>query len=338
LVTVVIPAYNAAAFVSQAIESVLAQSWPQLDVVVVDDASTDATADVVAPYVAKGLVRLIRHERNKGLSGARNTGIRQGRGSFVAFLDADDLWCADHLERAMGVFERHPQLDIVVFDFDVLDLDSGRRIGRWFDQRRSAVDALKLTSLGDQVQEVQGELLTALFTSCFIHMQAVVARREVFEAVRFDERLRRSEDLDWLARVGRVGRHRLALCPVVTGTYHRHGSSLTSETPVNYELITLTEWRLFREYLRWPDLTARQRTLLIEDLSKFGLELSYYARKRRDWQQAWAFWRKSLAYGVRGAHLSELIRLLPCALARLMPRMNPFDGADGAAKRAPVDH
>ena len=56
------------------------------------------------------------------------------------------------------------------------------------------------------------------------------------------------------------------------------------------------------------------------------------------WQQAWAFWRKSLAYGVRGAHLSELIRLLPCALARLMPRMNPFDGADGAAKRAPVDH
>lgn len=317
VVTVVIPAYNAQAFVPQAIESALAQSWPQLDVVVVDDASTDSTADVVAPYVTKGLLRLIRHDRNKGLSGARNTGIRQGRGNFVAFLDADDVWCQDHLERALGVLALHPHLDIVVFDFDVLDLDSGRQIGRWFDLRRSALNALQLRDLGGQVQEVQSGLLTALFTSCFFHMQAVVARREVFETVRFDERLRRSEDLDWLARVGHAGRHRVALCPVVTGTYHRHGASLTSEKPINYELITATEWRLFREYLRWPDLTGQQRALLVEDLSKFGLELAYYARKRGDWRQAWTFWRQSLAYGVRGAHVGALLRHM---VARLMPR------------------
>src|SRR5690606_16043983 len=117
-VTVVIPAYNAAAFVCNAIESALAQTRGRVEVVVVDDASTDNTSDVVAPYVERGQAKLVRHERNKGLPGTRNTAIRHSQGEYIAFLDADDLWYPHHLEVALDALEAHPELDAVFMNFD----------------------------------------------------------------------------------------------------------------------------------------------------------------------------------------------------------------------------
>lgn len=96
-VTVVIPAYNAARFVAQAIESVLAQTFTDFELLIVDDGSTDETSAVPARYLYDPRVRYLRHEQNRGLAAARNTGIRHARGEFVAFLDADDFWLPEKL-------------------------------------------------------------------------------------------------------------------------------------------------------------------------------------------------------------------------------------------------
>jgi len=99
LVTAVIPAFNAERFVAEAIESVLGQTHPQVECIVVDDGSTDHTAEVVERYGER--VRLLR-QRNAGVSVARNNGAAAGEGAFVAFLDADDRWHQAKLERQLA--------------------------------------------------------------------------------------------------------------------------------------------------------------------------------------------------------------------------------------------
>lgn len=104
LVSVVIPTYNRREYALEAVETVLAQTYPSIEVIVVDDGSTDGTGDAVRErYGADGRVRYMWQE-NGERSVARNTGIREARGEFVAFLDSDDRWVSDKLERQMPLF------------------------------------------------------------------------------------------------------------------------------------------------------------------------------------------------------------------------------------------
>ncbi|MFO8008368.1 MAG: glycosyltransferase family A protein [Candidatus Brocadiia bacterium] len=109
LVSVVMPAYNAEGFVADAIESVLAQDYRPLEVLVVDDGSTDATGDVVQAYGAP--VRCLRRE-NGGPAAARNTALREAGGDFIAFLDADDLWHPGKLEVQAALLQARPDVGL----------------------------------------------------------------------------------------------------------------------------------------------------------------------------------------------------------------------------------
>lgn len=110
--SVVIPAYNAAAYLAEAIGSVLSQDGqPALEVIVVNDGSTDETAAVATAFSGQG-VQLV-HRVNGGIAAARNTGIRQARGRFIAFLDADDLWSADKLAAQRRLLEQRDGPDCV---------------------------------------------------------------------------------------------------------------------------------------------------------------------------------------------------------------------------------
>lgn len=107
LVSVVMPAYNAAAFIAEALASVQRQSFPQWELLVVDDGSTDRTPDIVRAHARhEPRIRLLRNARGKGVSGARNTGIEQARGEFIAFLDADDIWEPEKLAAQIAVMRR----------------------------------------------------------------------------------------------------------------------------------------------------------------------------------------------------------------------------------------
>jgi glycosyltransferase involved in cell wall biosynthesis len=119
-VAIVIPTYNREDLVAQAIDSALAQTHSRCEVIVVDDGSTDRTQEVLARYA--GRIVAIRQE-NKGLAGARNTGIRAASMEFVGFLDSDDLWEPRLVEEALKLFEAHPQLGAVFLAERDIDLD-----------------------------------------------------------------------------------------------------------------------------------------------------------------------------------------------------------------------
>ena len=108
MISVVIPVFNGAAYVGQAIESVLNQTPPPDEIVVVDDGSSDSTAEVVQRYPVQ-----FHRQANQGPGAARNLGIRESSGEFLAFLDADDLWLPDKLRLQKAAFDESPQLDLV---------------------------------------------------------------------------------------------------------------------------------------------------------------------------------------------------------------------------------
>jgi hypothetical protein len=112
-ISVVVPCRNGAAYVGEALASIRAQTRAPLEVVVVDDASSDGSPAVVAAWSAAHPdgppLRLLRHERPRGAAAARNTGIDEARGDVIAFLDADDRWAPEHLAVAVGLLDAHPE-------------------------------------------------------------------------------------------------------------------------------------------------------------------------------------------------------------------------------------
>jgi glycosyltransferase involved in cell wall biosynthesis len=110
LVSVVIPAYNGRRYIAPALDSILAQKYRPIEILVVDDGSTDSTVQMVRGYAPE--VRVIEQE-HRGHPAARNAGIRAASGEFLGFLDQDDLWSPDKLELQIACFERHPDLDLV---------------------------------------------------------------------------------------------------------------------------------------------------------------------------------------------------------------------------------
>ena len=109
-VSVVMPAYNAEQYIEVAIRSVLGQSWRELELIVVDDGSRDGTAEIVERLAEEdGRITLLRNAENAGVSASRNRGVREAHGEWIAFLDSDDLWRADKLERQLALAGRHPE-------------------------------------------------------------------------------------------------------------------------------------------------------------------------------------------------------------------------------------
>ena len=184
-VSVIIPTYNQARFVAETVESALAQTYPNVEVIVVDDGSTDGTQTVLATYLEK--IHYIRQE-NRGLSGARNTGFLSSHGDYLLFLDSDDLIPPDKLALHVPLLEAEPGFGLVYSAWQQINED-GTRV------------------LGEVRPNKQGQLLKELLRrSFFFFASAAVVRRECLEKVGlFDESLPWGEDADMWLRMARAG-------------------------------------------------------------------------------------------------------------------------------------
>ncbi len=180
-ISVVIPAYNAARWIAETVESVLAQTFQDFEIIVVDDGSTDETAAAVAKFKR---VKCI-HQVNGGLSSARNAGIRAAMGEYIAFIDADDLWVHDKLDAQMALLK---QTGLAWVYSDAYAFDSETRSFLFeFSQMR---------------YQHEGDVLQSLLLEDFIPMPTPILKRHVFDEVGFfteDTNLHSAEDWDmWL--------------------------------------------------------------------------------------------------------------------------------------------
>ncbi|MBT8240078.1 MAG: glycosyltransferase [Acidimicrobiia bacterium] len=204
--SVIIPTYNRLAFLGEALESVLAQTHTNLEIIVVDDGSTDGTGDYVRGLGSDKISYVF--QENQGHPGAaRNVGLRMASGEFIAFLDSDDTWLPEKIETQLAVLAERPDLDLVATDF--FELPAGRR----------------KTALG--LTRPMPVVLRDLLRDCPIQNSSVLIRKEAADAVGLqDETLRTCEDYEyWLRLLRRRDRSGVILARPLT-VYRRHGDNI----------------------------------------------------------------------------------------------------------------
>lgn len=227
-VSVIIPAFNAAGCVRRAVDSVLGQSFQDVELLVVDDGSTDATRAILAEYGNR--VRLLARE-NGGPAAARNHGLHHARGEYVAFLDADDYWIAEKLERQVELLDTQPAVGFCSTATQVVD-SAGRPAGDW----PCRPDAGPLPDILFQ----HGTVISG-------STSGVLARRHLIEAIDgFDPALRGFEDPDLWIRLAAITRY--ACIPEALTVVVRTPNSVSGNL-VNMRRATLASFRKNRHLL-----------------------------------------------------------------------------------------
>ena len=237
-VSVIIPAYNQAQYLDDAVQSVLEQSYTNYEIIVIDDGSTDNTPAVAAQFGEK--IRYIRQE-NKGLAGARNTGIRAARGELIGLLDSDDQWEPTFLETMVSLAEAHPQAAVYYSGAQYMDAD-----GNLLPQILGTSTA--------PTESPQGMYHTLLRAN-FIIPSATVLRKSIIEqAGLFDPQLRSCEDWDLWLRL--LPDHKFVGSPAPLLRYRIHGSSLSTNVDgMQYAVRAVIEKHFGLDdenYAHWP--------------------------------------------------------------------------------------
>jgi PAS domain S-box-containing protein len=232
LVSVVIPTYNYARFVSAAVESALAQTYAAREILVIDDGSADNTREVLAPY--DGRIRYL-YQQNQGLSAARNTGIRAGQGDYIALLDADDLWHPAKLEAQMRYLADHPEVGLLACE-----------------RVKEVPPSWPAVDLAPALSARSITLEDLVLASRFGPSSVVIARR-CFERVgHFDPGLRAVEDREMWLRIASVYPIRKLSLPL--WWYRIHPANMSAVAPIMERL----ESRVLREaFTSNPHLRGR---------------------------------------------------------------------------------
>jgi glycosyltransferase involved in cell wall biosynthesis len=299
LVTVVVPTYQGERYLRQTLDSVLAQSFTDYELVVCDDGSTDGTLAILDSYGDR--LRLVRQE-NRGVAAARNRAAESARGELLAFLDHDDLWEPEMLATLVPLLRDDPTLGLVYSDAHVID-KTGTIRGR----------------RGRYLRYHSGDVFDPLLHGNFIPVETTLMRTALYrELGGCDEGLRYLEDYDLCLRVAR--RTRVGFHPGPLARYRVHDKNLSHDREP-----MLVEWLLVLERLRAPQqgLSADQIDVVREEEARLASDLAWRALRRRDVTAAngWiarAGKRAPLARRIQVRTLWLCLRMMPQFVADLV--------------------
>jgi glycosyltransferase involved in cell wall biosynthesis len=260
-VDVIIPAYNAARYLPTAIESVIAQTFEDWRIVLVDDGSTDNTAEVVAPYLEQlGSKFKYIQQLNSGVSAARNTAIRSSSAELLAMLDADDVWAPCRLSESLKCFENRPQVGLSYGFNTCIDLEG--KVIATYDRRQ---------------KNAEGRIAPYIYMRKvdFVCCSVTFRRKCVDEVGLFDETLQVTEDRDLWLRIAL--RYEVALVPKVIAHYRTSPNSLTT----NPERMLKAQVRFINKHYGAPTCGAVARRIALSRVYKQQAE--GLMMRRRQW-------------------------------------------------------
>jgi glycosyltransferase involved in cell wall biosynthesis len=280
LVSIWMAAYNGADYIARAIESVLIQNYRNFELIVVDDGSTDCTAEIVHGFKNEPIKYFFKE--NGGAASARNFALKKSSGSFIVILDSDDMMTPDFIARHLQVFEQHPETDLVYCDDCIIDeMDKPIRV-------LSKPEYSERNALISDLFRCGWALLP--FRTCM--------RKSVFDKIgHYDERLIMSEDYDMMRRFVKAG---LKMRHLPAALYLRHltANSLSrsfnaTKAKGHFDVVrkfteTFTAEQLFPD-VRWDKLSAEQKPLLAKckaALVYLGIGEQYLASNAPDFTEA----------------------------------------------------
>ncbi len=247
VVSVIIPAYNVAPFIGDTLRSVLAQTFSDFEVIIINDGSPDTVEleAVLEPYLER-IVYL--KQENQGAGAARNTGLRAARGEFVAFLDGDDEWLPTFLEKQLELIRSGPGYDLVYADAELFG-NSAKKSGTVM-QHEPSNGPVTFESL--------------LAERCLVNTSTVVARREpILEVGLFDVTLRNSQDFDLWVRLAKRDGARMNYQREILARHRVWDGSLASDGIKSVE----GELKVLAKVSQRTDLTPKERETLSRTVS-----------------------------------------------------------------------
>ena len=227
LISCVVPVFNGERYLRETLDSILAQTYRVLEIIVADDGSTDGSASVVADYGDKA--RYLR-QANMGAPAARNLGIKAARGDFIAFLDADDLWHSRKLERQMARFEARPELQGSI----------------------TLVQNFWVAELAQEAAHFRDRFLAKPLPG--YHSETLLARRSLFDTVGpFNPELRHADKTEWFLRAANK-QAAIELLPdiLVYRRIHKHNTSRSQGDAVREEYLRLLKTKIDRQRRQEP--------------------------------------------------------------------------------------
>lgn len=270
MITAAIPAYNSERFLGEALRSVFAQTLPPDECIVVDDGSTDRTADIAKAFDS---VRYVWKE-NGGDASARNRAIEEASGDFIAFLDADDLWRADKLQRQMELFSRDPSLGMVYAGVELVDIAT---------RHMSVLSPAPSETALRNTLIMEKPYITGVGSTAVLPIE--VARK-----VTFDERLAASSD--WAFACNVALNYPVAAVDEPLALYRQHGEPQVHNNLAAVERDTHLVWS---ELFGSEALPAALRRARRRAAANLDLSLAYSWYRQGDKARAWTYLARAFA-------------------------------------------
>jgi glycosyltransferase involved in cell wall biosynthesis len=319
LVSVVVPSYNRAHTIAETIESLLAQTYPRLEIIIVDDGSKDDTERVVAPFLDR--IVYVRQE-NKGLAGARNTGHARSTGDYIAWLDSDDLWNPEKAALQVAFMQAHPDNVLIGTDFSAFDgegffeashasvyysvFNRAGGLPGLFPERElvntRAVPHLP-PGLPETVPVFHGNVYESLVGGNFLHPPTVMFRRDaMIQAGSLEPVFHHGTDYEYFLRLSRLGRVAFIDRPLMRYRYSPDQMS----SPKNREALALSLVRVL-ESLRARDPALLRRRSFRRRLGYSHLEVAHALADTRSRPAAARHLLTSFRWGHLGADTAKTV-------------------------------
>lgn len=266
-VSVIIPAFNAEAFIGETLDSVLAQTYPNLEVIVSDDGSTDGTRERVAAYGPR--VTYVYGKNSGGVSSPRNAGVRASRGSLLAFIDADDLMEPGRIEAEVRCFARHPNVGLVFSDYGEFGADRRQEHGH-FPTCPLLRELLAAHTPSKEALVLDSATATELLLTENFGSSSPMVRRGVLEQVGgYDPAALSSEDFEFQFRAASV-------CAVgIVPRVHWHKRQHPLNMSANVERVL--NWKIaVRRRILEAETVGRRRRKLKRRIAGWHADLAYF--------------------------------------------------------------
>jgi len=310
-VSVIIPVYNGEKYIEAAVKSVLKQEYDNTEVIIINDGSTDGTVKLLKKlFNSYPQIILCDNQLTKGASGARNTGLIRASGKYIAFLDADDVWLPKHLESGIKFLEQYNEIDVICFNFDVMDYSNDEYLFNWFSERDMS-QFIKIKEIYGGYYFIREDLFQFLIVDSFIHVQSMIIRSSIWNSTLFNENITHSEDRDFAIKMAVENKAKYAFKDIVTSIYYSRSNSLSKSSEINNSIdIANDHIVIYSYYLRNYDLKEYHIRTLKDNLYHRNLHSSYFNRKRAHFLEAFKSTVKSAKYKINVNQLIEIFKIV----------------------------